>query len=111
MRVAGRVRRKHALGDKLFFYDLVQGACDAHERAMRVANGQSSPGTSQVQVLVNMADYKPSADQLDFAKINEVLRRGDIVGVVGHPGSSNTGELSILAVSACRRDATAGRVC
>ncbi len=104
--MAGRVRRKHALGDKLFFYDLVQGACSVCGLALVACPCVncllcllSLAGTSQVQVLVNLVDYKPSADQLDFARINDTLRRGDIIGVVGHPGTSNTGELSILAVS------------
>ncbi len=77
VRIAGRVRRKHNLGEKLFFYDVVQGH-------------------SQVQVLCNLTDYDNTLG-VKFEAINEVLRRGDIVGVVGHPGSSNTGELSILA--------------
>jgi hypothetical protein len=74
------VRRKHALGDKLFFYDVVQG-------------------NAQVQVLVNATSYKPREGQLSFAQVNEALRRGDIIGVIGHPGTSNTGELSVLAVT------------
>lgn len=77
VRVAGRIRRKHNLGEKLFFYDIVQGH-------------------AQVQVLCNHADYSDKAS-FSFQKINDVLRRGDIIGVVGNPGSSNTGELSILA--------------
>jgi lysyl-tRNA synthetase class 2 len=77
VRVAGRVRRKHNLGEKLFFYDVVQG------------NGQ-------VQVLCNHADYSKTS-AVKFEQINEVLRRGDIVGVIGFAGTSNTGELSILA--------------
>lgn len=41
-----------------------------------------------------------------FAQLHETLRRGDIIGVVGAPGTSNTGELSILTtdmtlLSAC----------
>ena len=79
VRVAGRVRRKHNLGEKLFFYDVVQGH-------------------SQVQVLVNEQDYDNSKARFNFQRINDILRRGDIIGVVGHPGSSNTGELSILAL-------------
>ena len=75
--VVGRVQRKHVFGDKLVFYDIISE-------------------DSKIQVLCNLANFSNAED---FEKINTILRRGDIIGVVGSPGSSNTGELSILPTS------------
>lgn len=49
---------------------------------------------AKLQVICNLGLYK---DAEEFEKINTLLRRGDIIGVIGHPSSSNTGELSITA--------------
>jgi hypothetical protein len=38
-----------------------------------------------------------AADDFDFEKINAVIRRGDIIGVRGFPGRTQTGELSLFA--------------
>jgi lysyl-tRNA synthetase, class II len=35
----------------------------------------------------------------DFVAVNELLRRGDLVGVTGYPGKSKKGELSIFPLS------------
>ena len=71
--VAGRLMSKRASGTKLFFYDL------------------RGDGV-KVQV---MADAK-NATEYDFEKAHAATRRGDIVGIRGHPGKSKKGELSVF---------------
>ena len=71
--VAGRLMSKRASGTKLFCYDL-RGA------------------GVKVQV---MADAK-NATEYDFEKAHAATRRGDIVGIRGHPGKSKKGELSVF---------------
>eukprot|EP01080_Neovahlkampfia_damariscottae_P004947 gene4947-8543_t len=46
-----------------------------------------------LQVLGNPNEY---SNPEEFEKINKLLKRGDIVGVIGHPGKSVRGELSIV---------------
>ncbi|KAE9332940.1 Lysine--tRNA ligase [Phytophthora rubi] len=72
--VAGRLHSKRASGAKLVFYDLR-------------ADGL------KLQIMSDVGTYE-SAEA--FAQIHSVLRRGDIVGVRGHPGKSKKGELSIF---------------
>jgi lysyl-tRNA synthetase class 2 len=76
--VAGRVLLKRAAGAKLMFYDL------------------RGDGTT-VQILSDARDYE---GEEEFKQIHSLLRRGDIIGVVGFPAVSNPkgrdkGELSI----------------
>jgi lysyl-tRNA synthetase class 2 len=42
-----------------------------------------------------MADAK-NATEYDFEKAHAATRRGDIVGIRGHPGKSKKGELSVF---------------
>ncbi|VDD92537.1 unnamed protein product, partial [Enterobius vermicularis] len=72
--VAGRLFSKREAGGKLIFYDL-------HGEGL------------QLQVLAN-ARYHKGKDQ--FADLHEKIKRGDIVGVIGHPARSKSGELSII---------------
>ena len=78
--IAGRISRKHAVSTSLIFYDIVQGG-------------------DKVQVLADLEGY--DGDEEAFNRANEPLRRGDIIGVTGHPTRSNPkkadnpGELSI----------------
>uniref|UniRef100_A0A6B2L0S3 Lysine--tRNA ligase n=1 Tax=Arcella intermedia TaxID=1963864 RepID=A0A6B2L0S3_9EUKA len=72
--VAGRVTFKRASSAKLLFYTIV---------------GKQA----KLQVLCNFMFYE---DKEDFAKINELLRRGDVIGITGFPSRSKTGELSIV---------------
>jgi len=74
--VAGRIHSKRSAGNALYFYDL------------------KSEG-AKIQILCDRRHY-PSEEE--FEKINEVLRRGDIVGARGYPGraKSKEGELSII---------------
>lgn len=71
--LAGRVASKRGQG-KLIFYDLV-------------ADG------AKVQVMSSLNDYE---DADAFRYIHDRLRRGDLIGVVGAPGKSRKGELSIF---------------
>ncbi|XP_047325382.1 lysine--tRNA ligase isoform X2 [Impatiens glandulifera] len=73
--LAGRIMNKRSSSAKLFFYDL-----------------HSAGGKVQV-----MADARTSdLDEAEFSKLHSAIKRGDIVGVVGHPGKSNRGELSVF---------------
>jgi len=69
--LAGRLMSKRSSGNNLYFYDLK-------------AEG------GKIQVLSNKVDYKGSWD------VHNLLHRGDLVGIVGFPGKSKTGELSIF---------------
>jgi len=71
--IAGRIVSVRHQG-KLFFYDL---------------NGDGA----KVQI---MSDPKTYENEEAFAKIHRMLKRGDIVGVTGHPGKSKNGQLSIF---------------
>lgn len=74
VRVAGRIHAIRESGAKLIFYDL------------------RGEGT-KIQVMATLGSYK-SEDEFagDIAK----LKRGDIVGVVGNPGKTKKGELSVI---------------
>ncbi|UYV76209.1 KARS, partial [Cordylochernes scorpioides] len=72
--VAGRIHAKRESGAKLIFYDL------------------RGEGT-KIQVMANARYYK---SEEEFLKLNEKLRRGDIIGCSGHPGKTKKGELSII---------------
>ncbi|XP_059849087.1 lysine--tRNA ligase isoform X1 [Hypanus sabinus] len=72
--VAGRIHAKRASGAKLIFYDL---------------RGESV----KLQVMANSKNYK---SEEAFIKVNNKLRRGDIIGVEGNPGKTKKGELSII---------------
>src|SRR5699024_7142144 len=72
--VAGRVHAKRESGSKLIFYDL---------------RGEGK----KIQVMANARLY-PSEEE--FRAINDRIRRGDIIGVVGHPGKTKKGELSVV---------------
>ena len=64
VRVSGRVHAIRPSGAKLIFYDL---------------RGEGV----KVQVMANASKYKEESDFLDDTG---KLRRGDVIGVVGHPG-------------------------
>lgn len=76
----GRINVIRKASAKLFFIDLR-------------SEGQ------KLQVIVNAQNYlnQNDLDDLDFAASMARLRRGDIVGVQGCPGRSNSGELSVFA--------------
>lgn len=74
--VSGRVHAKRESGTKLIFYDL------------------RGEGT-KIQVMANASYY---SSEEAFAKVNAKLRRGDILGCIGHPGKTKKGELSIVPV-------------
>ena len=72
--VAGRVVSVRGQG-KLFFYDI---------------RGDGA----KVQMMSDLKTYEQGEEA--FYKIHRILRRGDIIGVRGHPGKSKKGELSIF---------------
>ncbi|GME67399.1 unnamed protein product [[Candida] boidinii] len=78
VQIAGRIMVKRESGSKLKFYNL------------------SGEGV-QVQVMAQAQDCAG-----DYQKMHELLRRGDIIGVIGYPGRTNPakggeGELSVFA--------------
>lgn len=75
--LAGRVLSMRASGAKIRFYDLR-------------ADG------AKVQVL---AQAQNATSPEDFAAQNDIIRRGDIIGVTGKPSRTKTGELSITVSS------------
>uniref|UniRef100_A0AC34PXL2 Lysine--tRNA ligase n=1 Tax=Panagrolaimus sp. JU765 TaxID=591449 RepID=A0AC34PXL2_9BILA len=72
--VAGRVFSKREAGAKLIFYDL-HGEC------------------TRLQIMANARFHKGT---VDFEELHERIKRGDIIGVIGHPARSKSGELSIV---------------
>lgn len=74
--IAGRIYSKRESSNKLIFYDLV-------------GNG------TKIQVMAN-ARYFPCMK--DFLEINNIIKRGDIIGCKGYPARSKKGELSIIPV-------------
>ncbi|XP_063838602.1 lysine--tRNA ligase isoform X1 [Ostrinia nubilalis] len=72
--VAGRVHSIRESGTKLVFYDL---------------RGEGV----KIQVMANAKLYE---SEEKFASDTDKLRRGDIIGCVGHPGKTKKGELSII---------------
>ncbi|KAJ5467218.1 Nucleic acid-bindingOB-fold [Penicillium sp. IBT 31633x] len=79
VRIAGRIYTKRSSGNKLIFYDI-------RAEGVKV----------QVVCQAQFATGKPFEEQ------HELIRRGDVVGIVGFPGRTNPknrddGELSIFA--------------
>jgi len=75
--VAGRILSKRGQG-KLMFYDL---------------HGE----TLKIQIMSDVSRYEGGEEE--FMKVHSLIKRGDIVGVVGVPGKSKKGELSIFPTS------------
>ena len=72
--MAGRILSKRGQG-KLMFYDL-------HADGIKI------------QIMSDLSSYEGGEEA--FRVIHTLVKRGDIVGVVGHPGKSKKGELSIF---------------
>ncbi|XP_039441853.1 lysine--tRNA ligase isoform X1 [Culex pipiens pallens] len=72
--VAGRIHAIRESGGKLIFYDL---------------RGEGV----KLQVMANAKLYESEAT---FGEDTARLRRGDIVGIVGYPGKTKKGELSVI---------------
>jgi lysyl-tRNA synthetase, class II len=73
--IAGRIVSLRGQGSKLCFYDIRGDGC-------------------KVQIMSDLQTYAEGEEA--FYKIHRLLKRGDIVGVKGHPGKSKHGELSIF---------------
>lgn len=72
----GRLYSIRTSGQKLRFYDI-------RAEALRV------------QVIANAKIFEGSEEE--FIEVHNVVRRGDIVGIEGYAGYSNTGEFSLFA--------------
>jgi lysyl-tRNA synthetase class 2 len=73
--IAGRVLAKREASNKLIFYTLEDGS------------------GNKVQIMATEKDWKGS---LDFATQNNLIKRGDIIGIGGIAAKSMKGELSII---------------
>ncbi|VAI01257.1 unnamed protein product [Triticum turgidum subsp. durum] len=74
--LAGRVMSKRVSSSELFFYDLYGDGV-------------------KVQVMAGASCSEVA--ETEFYKCHSVVKRGDIVGIIGYPGRSSRGELSIFA--------------
>ena len=72
--ISGRIHSIRKSGPKLVFYDIRGEGC-------------------KLQVMANAMMYSSVEE---FTQIVEQIRRGDIVGVEGHPAKTKKGELSIV---------------
>uniref|UniRef100_A0A914WEB0 Lysine--tRNA ligase n=1 Tax=Plectus sambesii TaxID=2011161 RepID=A0A914WEB0_9BILA len=76
--LAGRIHSKREAGAKLIFYDL---------------RGEGV----RLQVMSNAKYHGEGPEK--FEEVHESIKRGDIVGIMGHPAKSKSGELSIIPTS------------
>lgn len=106
--VAGRVLVKRSNSSKLHFISLQQQASSSDSTA--------AEASTTLQVISMEAHFESEAGKALLAKrtgnpvpsqktltesiaaCHHAIKRGDIIGVVGHPGVSQTGELSIYGV-------------
>lgn len=72
--IAGRILSKRGAGKLMFF--------DIHGEGLKV------------QIMSDMSKYIDGPEA--WVSINSIIKRGDIVGIIGTPGKSKTGELSIF---------------
>ncbi len=72
--VTGRVQLVRAAGKKLHFFKL-------------------EGDDTSVQIYANLANYKAG----NYEEVMPLIKRGDIIGVVGNPGATKTGEFSVAA--------------
>ncbi|OII77692.1 lysyl-tRNA synthetase family protein [Cryptosporidium andersoni] len=83
--LAGRITSIRSASSKLIFYDIV---------------GEDK----KVQIIANLLEHDNTTG--NFNQVHSEIRRGDVVGVIGNPGRSRRGELSlfirnILLLSPC----------
>ncbi len=76
--IEGRIRAVRNNGSKLVFVDIVQGS-------------------HKLQVLLNAKSLQ--CDEAVFRRTRQLLRRGDIISVPGHPHRTKSGQLSLMATS------------
>lgn len=77
---AGRILLKRWSGKKLIFYTI------EHKN-------------ETLQLMCDIRDYSCSNTEPTFKEINEIVHRGDIIGVTGYVGKSKRGELSLFPKS------------
>ena len=73
--LGARVTNIRRQGKKLVFYDIRQEG-------------------ERLQVMCNEGNHKA---ERDFEELHSTIRRGDVIGIIGCPGRTNTEELSIAA--------------
>lgn len=60
---------------------------DRRESSAKLVFFTISLDGAEIQVLANFSAY---GDKEHWGKLIDVLRRGDVIGVEGHPGTSNS---------------------
>jgi lysyl-tRNA synthetase class 2 len=75
--LAGRIVGQRTLSAKLLFLDL-------------------DDGVKTLQVVCNRRDF---LDEQQFDQMTAAIKRGDIIGVTGHPGRTKSHEFSLMAVT------------
>ena len=99
--VAGRIMASRSSSAKLAFYDLHSNGAKIQIMFNAAAyTGALAPPPPAAAAGVDAAPE--SAAAVAYAWARETVHRGDIVGVVGHPGKTKLGELSIVPVGALR---------
>jgi lysyl-tRNA synthetase class 2 len=73
--ISGRVLSKRQSSNKLYFYTIQDGS-----------------GKNNVQIMATEKDWV----EPNFNQVNELIKRGDIIGVTGIAAKSGRGELSII---------------
>jgi len=81
--VAGRVGNIRAGGKGLVFYDIYGEGCKLQVFA-------------DARKITEFASLEPDAALVAFMTLANTLKRGDVIGVVGQPGKTKRGELSIF---------------
>ena len=101
--IAGRIMAARAASGKLQFYDLhsegkkvqvMYKADVATGPTAAAAAAEAAAGAGCVGADGAVSAYADPTSAYEFVRDN--IRRGDIVGVTGHPGKSQKGELSIF---------------
>lgn len=99
--VAGRVHSIRESGAKLIFYDLRGEGVKIQVNYFHLTFGFMFMDISSIltvcfHVVQVMANAKMYESEEKFVTDTDKLRRGDIIGCVGHPGKTKKGELSIV---------------
>ncbi|KAL5982654.1 hypothetical protein ACLOJK_016729 [Asimina triloba] len=86
--LAGRIMNKRTSSSKLYFYDLYGGGA----KVQVMVDASKALVSRKVDKLLGVEDL----GEAEFSKFHSGVKRGDVVGVIGFPGKSKRGELSIF---------------
>ena len=87
VRLAGRVVSNREASKSLYFVDIQSGHGTQVQKVQIISERQHfAPGDATL----------PGA-QVEFREMNRQLQVGDVIGVVGFPGTTNRGQLSLVA--------------